>query len=110
MEKKEEVNNNDNIIAHKLVILGDVAVGKSSIAQRFVNGKFIALHEPTIGTKPLHRRIISNKEDKYTKLYNKIRNLGHSRTRKISRLNSHVLQKRSCSHSSFRCIKCFIIR
>jgi GTPase SAR1 family protein len=49
MEKKDEVNNNDNLIAHKLVILGDVAVGKSSIAQRFVNGKFIALHEPTIG-------------------------------------------------------------
>ena len=48
MENKEEVNN-ENVIAHKLVILGDVSVGKSSIAQRFVNGKFIALHEPTIG-------------------------------------------------------------
>lgn len=50
---------NENFVSHKLVILGDVAVGKSSIAQRyvyfnclnirFVNGKFINLHEPTIG-------------------------------------------------------------
>lgn len=43
------LNQNENVISHKLVILGDVAVGKSSIAQRFVNGKFVALHEPTIG-------------------------------------------------------------
>ena len=40
---------NETVVSHKLVILGDVAVGKSSIAQRFVNGKFVALHEPTIG-------------------------------------------------------------
>ena len=42
-------NQSESVVSHKLVILGDVAVGKSSIAQRFVNGKFIALHEPTIG-------------------------------------------------------------
>jgi GTPase SAR1 family protein len=42
-------NQSENVVSHKLVILGDVAVGKSSIAQRFVNGKFVALHEPTIG-------------------------------------------------------------
>jgi GTPase SAR1 family protein len=42
-------NSSENVVSHKLVILGDVSVGKSSIAQRFVNGKFIALHEPTIG-------------------------------------------------------------
>jgi GTPase SAR1 family protein len=91
MENKEEVNNSDSIIAHKLVILGDVAVGKSSIAQRFVNGKFIALHEPTIGTIPLPRCIIPNKKDKYSELYNQIRNLGYSRPGKISRTYSHVL-------------------
>lgn len=46
----------EKVIAHKLVILGDVAVGKSSIAQRyfnkwnrFVNSKFLNVHEPTIG-------------------------------------------------------------
>ena len=73
MEKKDEINNNDSIIAHKLVILGDVAVGKSSIAQRFVNGKFIALHEPTIGILILIvRSIISYKKDKYSELYNQI--------------------------------------
>jgi GTPase SAR1 family protein len=49
MEKKEEVNNNDNIITSKLIILGDAGVGKSSIVQRFVNGNIIALHKPTIG-------------------------------------------------------------
>lgn len=47
--EKREVNSGDAPVSHKLVILGDVAVGKSSIAQRFVNGKFVALHEPTIG-------------------------------------------------------------
>ncbi len=35
-EGSEEENNNltDVFVSHKLVILGDVAVGKSSIAQR----------------------------------------------------------------------------
>ncbi len=47
--EKREGAPGETVVPHKLVILGDVAVGKSSIAQRFVNGKFIALHEPTIG-------------------------------------------------------------
>jgi GTPase SAR1 family protein len=34
MENKQEAGNTDQVISHKLVILGDVAVGKSSIAQR----------------------------------------------------------------------------
>jgi GTPase SAR1 family protein len=33
MENSQE-NKDENFISHKLVILGDVAVGKSSIAQR----------------------------------------------------------------------------
>jgi GTPase SAR1 family protein len=36
MENNETVNTGEGIlISHKLVILGDVAVGKSSIAQRY---------------------------------------------------------------------------
>lgn len=34
MENSEDTNNRDDIVNHKLAILGDVAVGKSSIAQR----------------------------------------------------------------------------
>lgn len=53
-------SNSDNEIlqvSYKLVILGDIAVGKSSIAQRFVNGKFGTLHEPTIGALFLTKKI-----------------------------------------------------
>lgn len=53
-------NSGESTVAHKLVILGDVAVGKSSIAQRFVNGKFVALHEPTIGALFLTKKIQIN--------------------------------------------------
>ena len=41
----------------KLVILGEEAVGKSSIAQRFVNGKFTNLHQATIGALFLTKQI-----------------------------------------------------
>jgi len=44
-------------VSYKLVILGDIAVGKSSIAKRFVNGKFETLHEPTIGALFLTKKI-----------------------------------------------------
>ncbi len=37
--RKDELNNNDSTISHKLVILGDVAVGKSTIAQRYKTNK-----------------------------------------------------------------------
>lgn len=50
-------NVEEHIVTHKLVILGDVGVGKSSIVQRFVNGNFIALHEPTIGALFLTKRL-----------------------------------------------------
>ena len=33
--RAEKENQNDTFVSHKLVILGDVAVGKSSIAQRY---------------------------------------------------------------------------
>jgi GTPase SAR1 family protein len=63
---------NETVVSHKLVILGDVAVGKSSIAQRFVNGKFVALHEPTIGncSKTNFRSFILNQKNTNKRLYN----------------------------------------
>jgi small GTP-binding protein len=49
LNQKNKNNNNDIIQAYKLVVLGEAAVGKSSICQRFINGKFTTLHQPTIG-------------------------------------------------------------
>ena len=65
-----ETTNNDDIppeihISYKLVILSEVAVGKSSIAQRFVNGKFNNLHNPTVGALFLTKKIKVN--DKFIK-------------------------------------------
>lgn len=37
------------IISKKLVVLGDSAVGKTSIATQFVRGEFLEFQEPTIG-------------------------------------------------------------
>ena len=41
----------------KLVFLGDTSVGKSSIAQRFVNNEFNEFSEPTIGAAFLTKEI-----------------------------------------------------
>ena len=38
------------LVKHKLVLLGDMNVGKSSIFQRFITGEFPDSHEPTIGS------------------------------------------------------------
>jgi GTPase SAR1 family protein len=91
--EKRDGGTQGEVVAHKLVILGDVAVGKSSIAQRFVNGKFIALHEPTIGkiNKIYPRCIIFNKKNNNRWLSNKIRNMGYCRPRKIPCTYSYVL-------------------
>lgn len=66
----QDNTNNEDIqseihISYKLVILGEVAVGKSSIAQRFVNGKFNNLHNPTVGALFLTKKIQVN--DKFIK-------------------------------------------
>lgn len=42
---------------HKLVILGDTAVGKSCVASRFVQDKFYEYQEPTIGAAFLTKEI-----------------------------------------------------
>mmetsp|Transcript_17155 Transcript_17155/g.17832 ORF Transcript_17155/g.17832 Transcript_17155/m.17832 type:complete len:203 (+) Transcript_17155:33-641(+) len=57
MQQTTESESDIQQISYKLVILGDIAVGKSSIAQRFVNGKFGTLHEPTIGALFLTKKI-----------------------------------------------------
>ena len=45
------------IQSYKLVLLGECAVGKSSIVQRFVNGKFSNLHQPTLGAMFLTKQV-----------------------------------------------------
>ena len=42
---------------HKICILGDSAIGKSSIAQRYVFNRFSEDREPTIGAAFLSKRI-----------------------------------------------------
>ena len=38
-----------SLLTHKLVLLGDTAVGKSCLAVRFVREEFLEYQEPTIG-------------------------------------------------------------
>ena len=52
--------NNDNLFSSKIVILGESATGKSSIASRFVNDKFEDYSESTIGAAFLTKSIIIN--------------------------------------------------
>ena len=42
---------------YKVCILGACAVGKSSIAQRFVNDQYLEFNEPTIGAAFLKKTI-----------------------------------------------------
>ena len=60
-------NTQENYIqAYKVVILGESAVGKSSIAQRYVNGEFTGLYQPTLGALFLTKKIMI--EDRIIKL------------------------------------------
>jgi GTPase SAR1 family protein len=43
--------NNNKIFQFKLVLLGESAVGKSSLVLRFVKGQFLEFQESTIGGK-----------------------------------------------------------
>ena len=45
------------VMNHKLVILGDTAVGKSCVTSRFVQDKFYEFQEPTIGAAFLTKEI-----------------------------------------------------
>lgn len=48
---------NSNVISVKLVLLGEAAVGKSSIVLRFVSNDFAENKEPTIGAAFLTQRV-----------------------------------------------------
>jgi Ras-related protein Rab-5C len=37
------------VVNHKIVLLGDMGVGKTSICNRYYSGEFQNTHEPTIG-------------------------------------------------------------
>ena len=37
------------LVTHKIVVLGDMGVGKTCISWRYYSGKFTELHDPTIG-------------------------------------------------------------
>ena len=62
----EEIKQKNFIQTFKLVILGESAVGKSSITQRYVNGEFTGLYQPTLGALFLTKKIVQ--EDRIVKL------------------------------------------
>ena len=41
--------NDKQTVTHKIVLLGDMGVGKTCISIRYYSGKFSEAHEPTIG-------------------------------------------------------------
>jgi len=53
-------NNNNKIFQFKLVLLGDSAVGKSSLVLRFVRGQFFEYQESTIGAAFLTQTVALN--------------------------------------------------
>ncbi|KAJ3436723.1 ras-related protein rab-5c [Anaeramoeba flamelloides] len=48
---------NENLINHKIVFLGESAVGKSSLVIRFVQDKFSLSQEPTVGAAFLTKKL-----------------------------------------------------
>lgn len=49
---------NSNVTIHKLVFLGNAAVGKSCLAVRFVRNEFFEFQEPTIGAAFLTQTMV----------------------------------------------------
>jgi len=54
------MNNNNKIFQFKLVLLGEAAVGKSSLVLRFVRGHFLDYQESTIGAAFLAQTVCLN--------------------------------------------------
>lgn len=43
------LDNNEDANAFKIVLLGDISVGKTSLLWRFTNSRFLESHTPTVG-------------------------------------------------------------
>merc|ERR1712000_309183 len=56
----QTMNNNSKIFQFKLVLLGESAVGKSSLVLRFVKGQFLDYRESTIGAAFLTQTVCLN--------------------------------------------------
>ena len=60
MDQNQNQNHSDTEVLFKVLIIGDVGVGKSSILKRFAENVFDCKHGSTIGvdfkTKKLHLR------------------------------------------------------
>ena len=48
-EREKSLNINKTPEGYKVVLLGDVAVGKTSVLWRFVKSEFLDMHTPTVG-------------------------------------------------------------
>jgi len=71
----------------KLVLLGETAVGKSSLVLRFVKQQFFEYQESTIGAAFLTRTVVIDD------VTIKFENLGHGRTREIPQSSPDVLPR-----------------
>ena len=49
MAAQGAIPSNKPTVTHKIVLLGDMGVGKTCISIRYYSGKFSEAHEPTIG-------------------------------------------------------------
>lgn len=106
------------ICQFKLVLLGDMAVGKSSLVLRFVKGQFDEFQETTIGgEKRAYGRVCVIEPVKWMSFclcsglpgsvgvsgrhHSQVWDLGHCGTRAIPQSGSHVLPRCSGCHCCF---------
>ena len=88
------------VVQFKLVLLGDSAVGKSSLVLRFVRGQFFEYQESTIGAafltqvtpvdRPKHPLLTLSchpAECLAERLHSQIRDMGHRRPGALSQLS-----------------------
>ena len=81
MSDSEEEEEGTSKISVKVVLVGESGVGKTSIINRLINNEFSLDRAITIGGNYTSKKINLPKYNKK----NRFRNLGHSRTRKLSK-------------------------